>query len=75
MRQLEEVAAALYVRRDRYAVTSSIQLDQIYATSQVLGQIITFKPSPNKAIVGDNAFAHGERHSPARHAGRTRRCC
>jgi 2-isopropylmalate synthase len=55
---LEEVAAALYVRGDRYGVNSSIKLDQIYATSQVLGQIITFKPSPNKAIVGDNAFAH-----------------
>ena len=24
----------------------------------MLGQIITFKPSPNKAIVGANAFAH-----------------
>jgi len=55
---LEEVAAALYVRKDRYGVTTSIQLDQLYATSQVLGQIITFKPSPNKAVVGDNAFAH-----------------
>jgi 2-isopropylmalate synthase len=55
---LEEIAAALYVRKDHYGVTSSIKLDQIYATSQVLGQIITFKPSPNKAVVGDNAFAH-----------------
>jgi 2-isopropylmalate synthase len=55
---LEEVAAALYVRGDRYGVGTSIKLDQIYATSQVLGQIITFRPSPNKAIVGDNAFAH-----------------
>jgi 2-isopropylmalate synthase len=55
---LEEIAAALYVRADRYGVTSSIKLDQLYATSQVLGQIITFKPSPNKAIVGANAFAH-----------------
>jgi 2-isopropylmalate synthase len=55
---LEEVAAALYVRGDRYGVATSIKLDQIYSTSQVLGQIITFKPSPNKAIVGDNAFAH-----------------
>src|SRR5271169_151774 len=52
---LEEIAAALYVRGDHYGVSSSIKLDQIYATSQVLGQIITFKPSPNKAIVGDNA--------------------
>ena len=55
---LEEVAAALYVRKDHYGVTTGIKLDQIYATSQVLGQIITFKPSPNKAVVGDNAFAH-----------------
>jgi 2-isopropylmalate synthase len=55
---LEEIAAALYVRGDRYGVTTAIKLDQIYATSQVLGQIITFRPSPNKAIVGDNAFAH-----------------
>jgi 2-isopropylmalate synthase len=55
---LEEIAAALYVRGDRYGVTTGIKLDQLYPTSQVLGQIITFKPSPNKAIVGDNAFAH-----------------
>jgi 2-isopropylmalate synthase len=55
---LEEIAAALYVRRDYFGVESSIKLEQIYPASQVLGQIITFKPSPNKAIVGDNAFAH-----------------
>ncbi|MGB6690716.1 MAG: 2-isopropylmalate synthase [Terracidiphilus sp.] len=55
---LEEIAAALYVRGDHYGVSTSIKLDQLYATSQVLGQIITFKPSPNKAVVGDNAFAH-----------------
>ena len=55
---LEEIAAALHVRGDRYGVTTNIKLEQIYSTSQVLGQIITFKPSPNKAIVGDNAFAH-----------------
>ena len=55
---LEEIAAALYVRSDHYNVTSSIKLDRLYPASQVLGQIITFKPSPNKAIVGANAFAH-----------------
>ena len=55
---LEEIAAALYVRRDYYGVQSGIVLDRIYPASQVLGNIITFKPSPNKAIVGDNAFAH-----------------
>ena len=55
---LEEIAAALYVRGDHFAVTTAIKLDQLYPTSQVLGQLITFKPSPNKAIVGANAFAH-----------------
>jgi len=56
---LEEIAAALYVRSERYGgATCSIKLDQLYPTSQVLGQIITFRPSPNKAIVGANAFAH-----------------
>jgi len=55
---LEEIAAALYVRGDRYGVTSGLNLNQLYPASQVLGQLITFRPSPNKAIVGDNAFAH-----------------
>jgi len=55
---LEELAAALYVRHDRYGVDSSIKLDQLYPTSEVLGNLITFRPSPNKAVVGANAFAH-----------------
>ena len=55
---MEEIAAALYVRGDHFGVTSGINLSQLYPTSQILGQIITFRPSPNKAIVGDNAFAH-----------------
>jgi 2-isopropylmalate synthase len=55
---LEEIAAALYVRSDHYGVTTGLKLENLYPTSQVLGQIITFRPSPNKAVVGDNAFAH-----------------
>jgi 2-isopropylmalate synthase len=55
---LEEIAAALYVRADRYGVSTNIHLDKLTATSQTLGQLITFGPSPNKAIVGANAFAH-----------------
>ena len=55
---LEEIAAALYVRRDHFAVQNGIVLEKIYPASEVLGQIITFRPSPNKAVVGDNAFAH-----------------
>ena len=55
---LEEIAAALYVRGDRYGVSTSIDLAKLYPTSEVLAQIIKFKPTPNKAIVGANAFAH-----------------
>jgi 2-isopropylmalate synthase len=55
---LEEIAAALFVRGDHYGVTSNLNLNQLYPASQTLGQLITFRPSPNKAIVGDNAFAH-----------------
>lgn len=55
---LEEIAAALYVRGDKYGVETGIKLEKLYPTSEVLGNIITFRPSPNKAIVGANAFAH-----------------
>jgi 2-isopropylmalate synthase len=55
---LEEIAAALYVRKDYFGVETGIHLEKLYPTSEMLGQIITFRPSPNKAIVGANAFAH-----------------
>ncbi len=55
---LEEIAAALTVRRDRYKVASGIVLEKLYPTSRLLGEAIAFRPAPNKAIVGENAFAH-----------------
>jgi 2-isopropylmalate synthase len=55
---LEEIAAALSVRRDRFTVEHNLKLNHLYAASQQLAQVISFAPSPNKAIVGSNAFAH-----------------
>lgn len=55
---LEEIAAALMVRRDRFPYTSNIVMPQLYATSQVLAECISFGCSPNKAVTGANAFAH-----------------
>ena len=55
---LEEVAAAMMVRRDKFPYTHSIVLDRLYPTSQLLSKLISFGPAPNKAIVGSNAFAH-----------------
>src|ERR1700748_3108116 len=55
---LEEIAAALMVRRDRFPYTNNIDMAQLYPTSQLLSQFISFGCSPNKAVVGANAFAH-----------------
>jgi 2-isopropylmalate synthase len=55
---LEEIAAALMVRRDKFPYTNNIVLSQLYPTSQMLAECIAFGCSPNKAVVGDNAFAH-----------------
>lgn len=55
---LEEIAAVLHVRHDRYPLDTSIKFDKLYPTSEVLSSIISFGPAPNKAIVGANAFAH-----------------
>jgi len=55
---LEEIAAALKVRQDYFQVEHGLKLNKLYPVSQQLAQIISFGPSPNKAIVGSNAFAH-----------------
>ncbi len=55
---LEEIAAAIAVRHDRYPFRSGINMPQLYSTSRLLGEIISFGCSPNKAVVGANAFAH-----------------
>lgn len=55
---LEELAAAIHVRHDQLPYHHSLDLKQLFPTSQVLGEIITFSPAPNKAVVGSNAFSH-----------------
>ena len=55
---LEEIAAAITTRHDRYPYTSNIVMTELYPTSKMLGEIISFTCSPNKAVVGANAFAH-----------------
>ncbi|SNT39331.1 2-isopropylmalate synthase [Granulicella rosea] len=55
---LEEVAAILTVRKDKLPYHSNIVMKQLYPTSQMLSQVISFGAAPNKAIVGANAFAH-----------------
>jgi 2-isopropylmalate synthase len=55
---LEEVVMAIKLRQDRYPVEVGIATEHLYPASQMLTGMITFGPQPNKAIVGENAFAH-----------------
>jgi len=55
---LEEVVMAIKTRQDRLPFQTNIKTEKLYGTSQALTEIISFGPQPNKAIVGDNAFAH-----------------
>ncbi len=55
---LEEVVMAINTRRDMYPFETRIVTEQLYPCSQLLTSLITFGPQPNKAIVGENAFAH-----------------
>lgn len=55
---LEEVVMAIHTRRDRLPFETRIVTEQLFPASQLLTSLITFGPQPNKAIVGENAFAH-----------------
>ncbi|HEV2287868.1 MAG TPA: 2-isopropylmalate synthase [Candidatus Acidoferrales bacterium] len=55
---LEELAVALAVRQSFFGVRTNLHLEEIYSTSRMLSEITGVSVSPNKAVVGSNAFAH-----------------
>ncbi|EKD42457.1 MAG: hypothetical protein ACD_73C00146G0003, partial [uncultured bacterium] len=55
---LEEVVMALNVRHDQLPFKTRIKTEQIYPSSKLLSFITGISVQPNKAIVGENAFAH-----------------
>ena len=56
---LEEVVMALKTRPDAFeGLDTGVRTAEIYPTSRLLSSIIGIPVQPNKAIVGDNAFAH-----------------
>jgi 2-isopropylmalate synthase len=55
---LEEVVMAMRTRHDRLPFETKINTEKLFSASQTLTHFITFGPQPNKAIVGENAFAH-----------------
>ena len=56
---MEEVAMALKTRPEYFdGCDTGIVTRELYPSSRLLSQIIGFSVPPNKAVVGDNAFAH-----------------
>ena len=55
---LEEVVMALRTRADRFGLTTGIDSTRLYAASRALSATIGLEVARNKAVVGDNAFAH-----------------
>ena len=55
---LEEVVMALKTRQDTYSVQTGIDTTRLYPTSRLLAEITGMQVARNKAIVGENAFAH-----------------
>ncbi|NPV80948.1 MAG: 2-isopropylmalate synthase [Firmicutes bacterium] len=55
---LEEIVMALSTRRDYYKAETGITTEQIYRTSRMVSTFTGITVQVNKAIVGDNAFAH-----------------
>jgi 2-isopropylmalate synthase len=55
---LEEIAVALRIRKDFYKAETGLNLQEIKRTSALISKLTGVVIPPNKAVVGDNAFAH-----------------
>ncbi len=55
---LEELVMALHTRRNYYKIDTGLDTTKIYRTSRLVTAISGVPVQPNKAVVGDNAFAH-----------------
>lgn len=55
---LEEVAMALRTRAEYYGLEMGIRTEQITTASKLVRTVTGMVVQPNKAVVGDNAFAH-----------------
>ncbi len=55
---LEEIVMAIETRKDYYNVETQIHTRKLFPTSSLVSSITGMKVQRNKAIVGQNAFAH-----------------
>ncbi|MEO0216277.1 MAG: 2-isopropylmalate synthase [candidate division WOR-3 bacterium] len=55
---LEEIVMNIRTRKDFYKIQCDVDTKFLYPTSRLIRHITGIPVQPNKAIVGDNAFAH-----------------
>ena len=55
---LEEIVMALRTRKDFFGLDTRVRTEEIFKTSRLLSHITGIHVQPNKAVVGENAFAH-----------------
>jgi 2-isopropylmalate synthase len=55
---LEEIVMALRTRKDFFQLETQVKTQELFRTSRLLSHITGIHVQPNKAIVGENAFAH-----------------
>jgi len=55
---LEEIVMALQMRQDVYEVETRINTEELWSTSRLVSNLTGIEVQRNKAIVGENAFAH-----------------
>jgi len=55
---LEEIVMFLRMRRDACQMDTNIVANKLYPTSRMVSQLTGLQPQRNKAVVGENAFAH-----------------
>jgi 2-isopropylmalate synthase len=55
---LEEIVMALRTRKDLFKIDTGIKTEEIFRASRLLSHITGIHVQPNKAVVGENAFAH-----------------
>jgi len=55
---LEEIVMALRTRKDFFGVETGVKTEELFKTSRLLSHITGVHVQPNKAVVGENAFAH-----------------
>ncbi len=55
---LEEVVMALKTRESFFGLRTGVQTTRLYPTSRIVSQITGMPVPRNKAVIGENAFAH-----------------